>query len=50
MQQDQGRWWDVMGRLQRMLRRAARLLHVAGVLSTDQMHNYFMSGLSSLRT
>lgn len=48
MKHDQNAWWDIMSSLQKMLRKAARVLHSAGKISYESMHNYFMSGLSSL--
>lgn len=44
MEQDQNTWWETMGKLQKMLRKAVQVLFVARKLDRDQMHNYFMSG------
>ena len=44
MEQDQNTWWEVMGKLQIMLRKAAQVLMMARKMDREQMHNYFMSG------
>jgi hypothetical protein len=44
MEADQATWWDTLGRLQRILRKAAQVLFIAKKLDREQMHNYFMSG------
>ena len=43
-EQDQNKWWETMGDLQRMLRKAAQVLVMARKINKEQMHNYFMSG------
>lgn len=45
MEADQATWWDTLGRLQRILRKAAQVLFIAKKLDREQMHNYFMSGM-----
>lgn len=44
MEKDQNAWWDIMGRLQKMLRKGAQILFLNRKLDREQMHNYFMSG------
>ncbi|KAK2159955.1 hypothetical protein LSH36_143g06023 [Paralvinella palmiformis] len=43
MEKDQNAWWDIMGRLQKMLRKGAQILFLNRKLDREQMHNYFMS-------
>ncbi|XP_013421183.1 NACHT and WD repeat domain-containing protein 2 [Lingula anatina] len=40
---DQNTWWETMGKLQRMLRKAAQVMFITKKLNKEQMHNYFMS-------
>jgi len=46
MEADQNEWWNTMVRLQKMLRKAAQVLFIAKKITRDEMHNYFMSGVS----
>ncbi len=43
-EQDSSAWWDVMGVMQKLLRKAADAALDAGKISPEQHHNYFMSG------
>ncbi|KAK7464547.1 hypothetical protein BaRGS_00037908, partial [Batillaria attramentaria] len=43
MELDQNTWWEIMGRLQRIIRKSAQVLFLARKLDREQMHNYFMS-------
>ncbi|XP_060597437.1 NACHT and WD repeat domain-containing protein 2-like [Ruditapes philippinarum] len=43
METDRKTWWDILGRLQRILRKAAQVLFIAKKFDREQMHNYFMS-------
>ncbi|VDK17375.1 unnamed protein product [Anisakis simplex] len=36
-------WWDTEARMQKSLRKAAKMCYDRGQLSHEQMHNYFMS-------
>jgi len=47
MKDDQAAWWNILSRLQIMLRRAAQMLHEAGQMSRETMHSYFMSGIAN---
>lgn len=47
MEADQNMWWEIMEKLQKMLRKAAQVLLMARKIDRDQMHNYFMSGTTS---
>ena len=44
MDADQNTWWETLGKLQRILRKAAQVLFIAKKLNREEMHNYFMSG------
>ena len=37
-------WWDIMGKLQRIVRKAASTLLKGGVFTQEQFHHYSMSG------
>ncbi|XP_031634312.1 NACHT domain- and WD repeat-containing protein 1-like [Contarinia nasturtii] len=41
--EDQAVWWDTLGKMQKILRKAAASLCGSGAIDKDQMHNYFMS-------
>ncbi|XP_023233004.1 NACHT and WD repeat domain-containing protein 2-like [Centruroides sculpturatus] len=41
--QDQGIWWDTLGKLQKLLRRAAQALFATEKMDKDTVHNYMMS-------
>lgn len=43
-EQDSAAWWDVMGVMQRLVRKAAKFCADSGKITHDDMHNYFMSG------
>lgn len=43
-QHDQAVWWDTLGKMQKLLRKAALSLANGGKIDKDTMHNYFMSG------
>jgi hypothetical protein len=43
-QHDQAVWWDTLGKMQKLLRKAALSLANSGKIDKDTMHNYFMSG------
>ncbi|KAG1650116.1 NACHT and WD repeat domain-containing protein 2 [Nymphon striatum] len=40
---DQSTWWDMMCKMQRLLRKGAKHLFDKGKISADMMHNYMMS-------
>ncbi|CAG0888380.1 unnamed protein product [Darwinula stevensoni] len=40
---DQATWWDTLGKMQRLLRKAALSLYQSTKMDKDAMHNYFMS-------
>jgi len=42
--QDQAIWWDTLNKMQKLLRKAAHTCNLNGMMSDDDMHNYFMSG------
>lgn len=42
--EDQAVWWDTLGKMQKLFRKAAQSLFNAGKIDKDIMHNYFMSG------
>ncbi|XP_066996019.2 NACHT and WD repeat domain-containing protein 2 [Anabrus simplex] len=42
-QHDQAVWWDTLGKMQKLLRKAALTLFNNGKIDKDIMHNYFMS-------
>ena len=44
MAQDQATWWDTLGKMQKLLRKAAQTCYNTNKMTKDQMHNYFMSG------
>jgi NACHT domain- and WD repeat-containing protein len=44
MKDDQTAWWNILSRLQKMLRNAVTKLYESGKISREEMHNYFMSG------
>ncbi|XP_070184794.1 NACHT domain- and WD repeat-containing protein 1-like, partial [Littorina saxatilis] len=43
MELDQNTWWETLGKIQRILRKAAQVLFLGRKLTRDQVHNYFMS-------
>lgn len=43
-QHDQAVWWDTLGKMQKLLRKAALSLANSDKIDKDTMHNYFMSG------
>lgn len=43
--QDQAAWWDTLGKMQKVLRKAAQSLYNDNKMDKDAMHNYFMSGI-----
>lgn len=45
--EDQAIWWDTLGKMQKLLRKAAASLYANGKFDKDIMHNYFMSGEAS---
>lgn len=42
--EDQAIWWDTLGKMQKLFRKASSQLYVSGKIDKDTMHNYFMSG------
>ncbi|XP_046671615.1 NACHT and WD repeat domain-containing protein 2 [Homalodisca vitripennis] len=42
-QHDQAVWWDTLGKMQKLFRKAALSCYNSGKLSKDLMHNYYMS-------
>lgn len=44
MERDQATWWDIMGKMQVMLRKGALELFMDRKMDREQMHNYVMSG------
>lgn len=48
-QHDQAVWWDTLGKMQKLLRKAALSLGNSGKIDKDTMHNYFMSGETHLK-
>lgn len=48
-QHDQAVWWDTLGKMQKLLRKAALSLTNSGKIDKDTMHNYFMSGEVQLK-
>ena len=42
--QDQAVWWDTLGKMQKLLRKAAHMCFINESMTADEMHNYFMSG------
>ncbi|XP_030746594.1 NACHT and WD repeat domain-containing protein 2 [Sitophilus oryzae] len=41
--EDQAKWWDTLGKFQKLFRKAAASLNQQGKMDNDAMHNYFMS-------
>ncbi|KAJ8982590.1 hypothetical protein NQ317_005062 [Molorchus minor] len=41
--EDQAKWWDTLGKFQKLFRKASSSLHQQGKMDRDAMHNYFMS-------
>ncbi|CAK1595571.1 unnamed protein product [Parnassius mnemosyne] len=41
--EDQAIWWDTLGKMQKLFRKASQQLYNAGKIDKDTMHNYFMS-------
>nr|XP_049705722.1 NACHT and WD repeat domain-containing protein 2 [Helicoverpa armigera] len=41
--EDQAVWWDTLGKMQKLFRKASLQLYNAGKIDKDCMHNYFMS-------
>ncbi|XP_050685594.1 NACHT and WD repeat domain-containing protein 2 [Leptidea sinapis] len=41
--EDQAIWWDTLGKMQKLFRKASLQLFNAGRIDKDTMHNYFMS-------
>nr|CAI5835187.1 unnamed protein product [Callosobruchus analis] len=41
--EDQAKWWDTLGKFQKLFRKAAASLNEQGKMDHDAMHNYFMS-------
>lgn len=41
--EDQAVWWDTLGKMQKLLRKAAHSLYTQNKIDKDAMHNYFMS-------
>jgi hypothetical protein len=48
-QHDQAVWWDTLGKMQKLFRKAALSLSNSGKIDKDTMHNYFMSGEAHLK-
>jgi hypothetical protein len=48
-QHDQAVWWDTLGKMQKLFRKAALSLATSGKIDKDTMHNYFMSGKIRLK-
>lgn len=46
--EDQAIWWDTLGKMQKLLRKAAAALYASQKFEKDIMHNYFMSGKSNM--
>lgn len=44
--EDQAIWWDTLGKMQKLFRKATISLYTAGKMTKDEMHNYYMSGNS----
>lgn len=42
--EDQAVWWDILNKMQKLLRKAAASLFASNQFSKEIMHNYFMSG------
>lgn len=45
--EDQAIWWDILNKMQKLLRKAAASLFTTNQFSKEIMHNYFMSGNSN---
>ncbi|XP_056633882.1 NACHT and WD repeat domain-containing protein 2 [Diorhabda sublineata] len=41
--EDQAKWWDTLGKFQKLFRKASSSLNQQGKMDDDAMHNYFMS-------
>ncbi|XP_063370018.1 NACHT and WD repeat domain-containing protein 2 [Cydia amplana] len=41
--EDQAVWWDTLGKMQKLFRKASLQLYNSGKMDKDAMHNYFMS-------
>ncbi|XP_044733634.1 NACHT and WD repeat domain-containing protein 2 [Chrysoperla carnea] len=41
--EDQAMWWDILGKMQKLFRKASSSLYEQGVIDKEIMHNYFMS-------
>ncbi|XP_060534320.1 NACHT and WD repeat domain-containing protein 2 [Cylas formicarius] len=41
--EDQAKWWDTLGKFQKLFRKAAASLNQQGKMDNDATHNYFMS-------
>uniref|UniRef100_A0A6P7FQL4 NACHT and WD repeat domain-containing protein 2 n=1 Tax=Diabrotica virgifera virgifera TaxID=50390 RepID=A0A6P7FQL4_DIAVI len=41
--EDQAKWWDILGKFQKLFRKAAASLNQQGKMDNDATHNYFMS-------
>ncbi|XP_048000249.1 NACHT and WD repeat domain-containing protein 2-like [Leguminivora glycinivorella] len=41
--EDQAVWWDTLGKMQKLFRKASLQLYTSGKMNKDAMHNYFMS-------
>lgn len=48
--EDQAIWWDILNKMQKLLRKAAASLFAANKFSKEITHNYFMSGKYILTT
>lgn len=46
--EDQAKWWDTLGKFQKLFRKAAASLNQQGKMDNDATHNYFMSGKKCL--
>lgn len=44
-EKDSAAWWEVMGVMQRLCRKAAKACFDLGKLNHEQMHNYIMAGI-----
>lgn len=42
--EDQAVWWDTLGKMQKLFRKATASLFAAGKMTKEEMHNYYMSG------
>lgn len=48
--EDQAKWWDTLGKFQKLFRKAALALQQQGKMDSDAVHNYFMSGKALCHT